>query len=83
MATNRCKSENAKRTSPITAVMHEVLVRQKKISPSAFVFVRRDGKTPVSKWTLDKQQAKRRKKLTSRGMPPFTLSVIALPLAWD
>ena len=59
----RGKSENAKRTFPITAVMREVLVGQKKISRSEFVFVRKDRKTPVSKWTLDKQQARLRKAL--------------------
>lgn len=59
----RGKSENAKRNFPITAVMHEVLLRQKKISQSDFVFVRKDRKTLLSKWTLDKQQARLRKTL--------------------
>lgn len=59
----RGKSENAKRNFPITAGMREVLVRQKKISHSEFVFVRKDRKTPLSKWTLDKQQARLRKTL--------------------
>ena len=57
------KSENAKRNFPITAIMRKVLVRQKKISRSEFVFVRKDRQTPLSKWTLDKQQAKLRKRL--------------------
>lgn len=35
----RGKSENAKRNFPITAIMREVLVRQRKISRSEFVFV--------------------------------------------
>jgi integrase len=56
------KSENAKRDFPITATMREVLLQQKKVSQSEFVFVRQDRKTPVSKWTLDKQQARLRKK---------------------
>jgi integrase len=43
--------------------MRELLVRQKKISQSEFVFVRKDRKTSLSKWTLDKQQARLRKAL--------------------
>ena len=57
----RGKSENAKGNFSITAIMREVLVRQRKISRSEFVFVCKDRKTPLSKWTRDKQQAMRRK----------------------
>ena len=62
----RGKSKKARRTFPITATMKEILLKQRELSQSEYVFVRKDRKTSLSKFSLDGQQRRLHKKL---GLP--------------
>jgi integrase len=57
------KSKFAKRNVSLTEAARVALLKQKQLSKSNYVFVRKDGITPVSRYTLSGQHAGLRKKL--------------------
>ncbi len=57
------KSQNAKRTVPLTAGARDVLMAQGRISKSEFVFVREDGVRPVSRFRVAHQHTRVRNDL--------------------
>jgi len=60
------KSKNAKRNIPLTEDARQVLLRQRDISQSRFVFVRTDRVSPLSRSTVDHQHETVRRTL---GLP--------------